>query len=135
MPAGNTVECESPVIEQAGWASLVGGSGDAGCPLCGSRAVARSRRVAARGPGHPWQAGSCVRCCLGSGNAWRESGREWIVGCRAGWPGPRLLAASGMPDAGSAALVAVELLMENSISFRLIFVSCSGSIIIYIIRQ
>ena len=66
MPAKNSVEPESHVIEQAGRASLIGSSGDAGCLVGGSRAVMRDRRVAAHGPEYS-QAGSCRDSILGSG--------------------------------------------------------------------
>jgi len=54
MPArkrSSMTHLESSVIEQDGLALLVGGFGDAGCPLDYSCAVVRDRRVAARGPG------------------------------------------------------------------------------------
>lgn len=87
MPARNPVKRGSLVIEQAGRALLAGSFGDDGYPLGGSRAVLRARLVAVHGSGHPWQAGSWSICSLGGVDAWRESGRAWIVSCRAGWPG------------------------------------------------
>jgi len=53
MPAGNQVERESPVIVQAGRASLAGSFGDAGYPICGSRAVVCTRREDAYGRARP----------------------------------------------------------------------------------
>lgn len=67
------------LIEQDGRASLAGCIEDAGSP---NKVLMRSGVIAmaARGPDHPWQAGSWVRCSLGGGeDTCRESGQVRIT--------------------------------------------------------